>query len=316
MKLRRIARLAGVWRRMRSFGIVALLCLAVGHVAPAAELQSGQVRAMLLAGEFAELTQLFVALDKEYAEKSLSVWKIEGAYAELRTSDPAVTDAIDRWIAAEPGSYPAHIAKAVQIAHIGRLMRGRDIGVYQGGPAPQAALEFELAGVRELNKIGRIGAESPVAFAESLKSFIPMGKNDAVNDIIQQRWSEGRGSALDYQVFARSLEPWFLNIGATWDEALAKLKQYLRIVDEDHGADPEFDWIDGYYDYVAAEVTRRRGDFRAAVAGFSQAIAAQEQPDFYFGRGVAYIQMDDGERALADLDAALRLDPDFGDAYS
>ena len=65
------------------------------------------------------------------------------------------------------------------------------------------------------------------------------------------------------------------------------------------------------------EVYYRKGEYDRAIADYDQALRLD--PDFAFaynGRGSVYIRKGAYDRAIADIDQALRLDPDFALAYN
>jgi lipoprotein NlpI len=70
----------------------------------------------------------------------------------------------------------------------------------------------------------------------------------------------------------------------------------------------------------AGLAARSRGDFDGAIYYYTQAIASGELAKPYLatvlnGRGVAYDVKGEVEKAIGDFDAAIRLKPDYGEAY-
>lgn len=65
---------------------------------------------------------------------------------------------------------------------------------------------------------------------------------------------------------------------------------------------------------VAEEVESERQDL---IADYTEAVEADPtDADAYAGRGMAYAELNELEKALVDLDKAIELDPDFGEAYA
>ncbi|WP_322800346.1 tetratricopeptide repeat protein [Thermoflexus sp.] len=54
----------------------------------------------------------------------------------------------------------------------------------------------------------------------------------------------------------------------------------------------------------------------AAIRDFTESLRRKEDPDTYYNRAMAWLDLRDLERALADLDAALRLDPEDAEAWN
>jgi tetratricopeptide (TPR) repeat protein len=60
-----------------------------------------------------------------------------------------------------------------------------------------------------------------------------------------------------------------------------------------------------------------KGDYDRAVADFDQAISID--PDYaeaYYNRGTAYSKKEDYDRAMTDFDRAISIDPDYAKAYN
>src|SRR6185437_5644134 len=68
-----------------------------------------------------------------------------------------------------------------------------------------------------------------------------------------------------------------------------------------------------YTDYLSerARISRKRGDFTAALADYDRAVAlAPPFPELYFNRGTARLEVGDTAGALADFDYVLAMEPD------
>ena len=60
----------------------------------------------------------------------------------------------------------------------------------------------------------------------------------------------------------------------------------------------------------------KAGDLEGAIADFDLAIKQEEHPDYYSERGVAYLHLRQGQRALEDMNKSLELQPDYSYRYA
>lgn len=70
---------------------------------------------------------------------------------------------------------------------------------------------------------------------------------------------------------------------------------------------------DAYFNR-ANEFTKR-GDFRIAIEDYSESLKLKQVPDAFTNRAFAYLQIDQDQAAVADLKAAIALDPSYHQAY-
>lgn len=68
--------------------------------------------------------------------------------------------------------------------------------------------------------------------------------------------------------------------------------------------------------YKYARALRDKGDFEQAIDNYGRAIALAPNADAYTHRGIAYFDLGDNNRAIADFDEALRLDPNRAEALN
>ncbi|MFQ6058738.1 MAG: tetratricopeptide repeat protein [Anaerolineae bacterium] len=96
-----------------------------------------------------------------------------------------------------------------------------------------------------------------------------------------------------------------------WDEAIARFSDALsQTVERVPALDQSIVHYKRGFAYLA------RGDYDRAIADYDQAI--QLEPDLaiaYSNRGVAYIAKGDYDRAIANFDQAVKLDPEYAVAY-
>jgi tetratricopeptide (TPR) repeat protein len=293
----------------------ALLFGALGR-ADAGRIGPSEVRALLASGDFAELSSDLVALDEAFRGGTASAWDLDRAYSAFRTSDPAVTARLDAWIAQDEKGYPARLAKGVQLNHLAVLARGSDIGTDPQGHALLKAFDLQKRTWQELGRALNPDGNKPVGLAEFIAGSIATGQERVAEQFFQRRLADGFDSALLYRSYARALEPWWSNSGASWEQSLERLRRFLDETRSKHGDDGDFAWLKGYDEYVAAEVARRRGDLPGAIAGFTQAIALGKQPQYYFARAITHIQNKEADRGLDDLNKTIEMDADYADAYS
>jgi hypothetical protein len=116
--------------RLRGYGIhaLALVIVATGIVtdAPVArsEQNARQTAAMLRAGRFAALNRYYAAVQAGYDKGSVSDEKLRSAFRNFYDNSPDLAARYESWVKDMPGSYVAHLARAIYYVRVGEVSRG------------------------------------------------------------------------------------------------------------------------------------------------------------------------------------------------
>ena len=148
--------------------------------------------------------------------------------------------------------------------------------------------------------------------------YMPELRPEAKGQVQTMAVAELEGFALQTRLSAEMAYLSLFSVGMArfaaedWDGAIARFGDALSQTTE---CIPALDWSTTYF--YRGRAYYNEGDYDRAIADFDQAI--QLQPDdaaAYNNRGLAYAHKGDYDRAIADYDQAIQLQPDLAEAYS
>lgn len=119
-------------RQLREFRLLASgLMITVGGIAcatgaPSAhvELSTQQTTAMVRAGRFAALDEYYGRVQRSYDERAVSDEKLRSEFRHFYDSSPDLAARYTAWVKEMPGSYVAHLARAIYCIRVGEKSRG------------------------------------------------------------------------------------------------------------------------------------------------------------------------------------------------
>jgi len=120
-------------RRLRGYGLRALALMVVVAAAGGcatspsfahAEMSRQQTLAMLRAGQFAALNRHYAVVQAAYDKGSISDEKLRSAFRRFYDTSPDLDARYDSWVKEMPGSYVAHLARAIYYVRVGEASRG------------------------------------------------------------------------------------------------------------------------------------------------------------------------------------------------
>jgi TPR repeat protein len=119
-------------RRLWDNGIHALALMVVVMAAGCAtspslsrpELGKQQTVTMLRAGQFAALNRYYAAVQASYDKGYVSDEKLRSAFRQFYDTSPDLAARYESWVKEMPGSYVAHLARAIYYVRVGEASRG------------------------------------------------------------------------------------------------------------------------------------------------------------------------------------------------
>jgi len=119
-------------RRLRDYRIhaLAMMVLATGaacatNASPSRSgLSQQQTLTMLRAGQFAALNRYYAAVQAGYDRGRVSDEKLRSAFRRFYDASPDLAAKYESWVKETPGSYVAHLARAIYYVRVGEKSRG------------------------------------------------------------------------------------------------------------------------------------------------------------------------------------------------
>ena len=298
-----------------TFGIGLALACAVVLVWISQSSTREQILPLLAQGRFADVETLLDRLQSEFERDGTGEAEVQEAYDQFRTSDPAMTTQLDRWIEAHPQSRPARIARAVHRQHLSHLLVSLDGHARRQATVTQRIHEIQMSIRQDLAEALFDRSDLMVGIAAGFEEAAGGGRLLEIDAIFDGLRRQEKHYGLVYKAYAHNLRPWETSRSKSWDEAMERLEEFLRDTERAFGDDPDFAWLAGYYDSVEGELMRRRGDLASSIAAYTRAIVASERPEYLVGRGVSYALSNDRANAIGDFERAIALDSTYADAY-
>ena len=298
--------------RGAGFAARALLCLLVAGTAFGCRIDPAQnfgqrpkeklnVIAALQAGDFDRLEAWY----RPGAQGSPA--RLTGFFA-FRHSEPKNLEHLTAWVARKPESFAARLARGVHYRHLGILSRSfsdmEKMRAYYG-----SAIEDFSAALRMEPRL-------EIAYAYLLSMALHLGNWNEAAEIRRIGLEAVPDAPLIHATYLLALDP------ANGGPSQAEFEAYLDGLTALHGADPRFAFVEGYRESsLASQTLQKRSDAGEALYRdvllpdalrlINQAIEIQPTAYRYSKRADIHDRRGDLERALADVETALALDPDL-----
>jgi tetratricopeptide (TPR) repeat protein len=315
-----VLRLLAACRRCQAAIAALIVGTALSSVALSATIGLAQERealqSQLRQGNFKDLGATLRQLEEEARTGQRSHWDLAQAYDAFRTSDPTITRQLETWIHTDGQNKQARLAHAVHVAHLAGLALGQELRLERQPERVKEMSRLYMQARQDWPIVLNPDGNNPVGLAEVITEAVTNGRDMEAEQFFRHRLADGFDSPLLYRVRARALEPWWSNSSRSWEEALERLGGFIETTKRKFGADPDYAWLNGYYENTRAEMLRRRGQLEEAIAWYDKAIAAGRRAEYFYGRGIAHALKRELDPARADFEQAVSLDADFALAWS
>ena len=249
-------------------------------------------------GDLDALEEELSGLQRAFEAGELDERAVDAAFSTFFSSDPSLGGLLDRWVGSRPDSEVANLARAYYYWHASTVARGSRLGRLT------PAIRFER--MREYLEQAESAAEKAISLNPRLSLGYAMliriqgtGSGHARLDIL---WSEGLqrtpGSIMIRHAYMGKIE-------ARWGDTEAAREAALDEVESSVDAYPALRPLLGYGDYYVA----RSESGELALALYGQALAYGDYWWFYYRRGVTLAGLDRHQEAIADFTRALEARP-------
>jgi len=273
--------------------------------------------ALLVDGRFGELEARLRDFETRYEEgRPRGEERLEAALFAFTAATPEMGQRLEEWVARKPDDALARLARGVHRWSVAWLERG---------PGPPDSLpetrrermasRFEKADADFLAAVTR---DQHLSVAHGLRINIAMasGAHALLERLTEQGLAANPTSFLVRRRYLDALRPWWnarYRDPDVLDEAARRVLERTRPLVSAH---PELGRLEGYPEFITAEVAAREQRLETALTHYGRAIARGEYWAYRYRRGVVRFQLGQAAEAIEDFDRALELRPQVADVLA
>jgi len=286
-------------------GALFLLCLPLAF----AQVDKAKLRGLLESGKFAELDAEMSSHQNAYREGSIGDEEASKAFIALKTNDPDLRPAYDRWVAQYPNSYCARLARGYYLMSLGWVARG---SAYAAETPParfadmQALFKDAMADLETSLKLDPKPTLSYGTMISISRSYRGLGDKD---DYLAQ------ALALDDKVYTARLS-YLYSIRPEWGGSVEQMQAFIGESERSllaHQVAKFQRVLDDAKSRAELESVRgllKERQFEDALRRYDASLASNPSAYGFVERGRAYARMNQHQKALADFERALQIDPE------
>lgn len=274
-----------------------------------AEPDKAKLRALLESGKFAELDAEMSAYQTAYREGRMGDEQASKAFIALKTNNPELRAAYDKWVADHPSSYAARLARGYYLMSLGYVARG---GAY--------ARETPRARLDDMRKLfGDAMADLEASLNLDPRPTLSFGTMIAITQgAVELPRAAGyleRAVAMDTNVYTARIA-YLHSLRPEWGGSLEQMQAFIAQSERALAPEQLMRMKRVLQDSRArAELERvqplvEQKQFEAALQLYDAALTKAPSAHGFVTRGRLLAGMNQHEKALADFDRALELDPE------
>lgn len=252
----------------------------------------------LLAEDFPQLdARMTWHQDSARLDNSYEI-RYAAAFNVFSTPDPALHPHLDAWVAAEPKSGLARLARGAHSVAMGIEARGTQYAT----ETPAKKMEAMGAWFRIAYQDLQQASEGNAGNVMTRYVFLELGRYTARNEVLRKMLSEGLGenpgSLILREEYAFSLRP-------RWGGSAEEMDAFADESDSAAKLNPRVRLLHGFVAYDSAVTLKSAKQYDAAIEMFSNALAFGDYWLYRMGRADAYRRAQRYDEAIADYDTAL-----------
>jgi len=247
-----------------------------------------------------QLNSYQVAFEKDaFTEGNLAV-----AFEAFCSPDPALGPLLDEWVAKNPNSYSAHLARAEYLVTAGYEARG-DQTADQTSAGQFAEMNALLnKAVKEALAAIKLNAKSGVGYSVIIEASRANSDDDMRERTLAAGLKNAPASMVMWVSAIRALQP-------RWGGSYGAMERLAAQAQKHAGQNPKLVTLKGFADVERGRVALEDNDPDGAMRFYDQAV--QEGGDLfnsgYTNRGLLFLRLGNYDDALRDLNHANHLRP-------
>jgi tetratricopeptide (TPR) repeat protein len=257
-----------------------------------------EIRALLIDGKIDQLEKLLTGLQDQFERKDIDGYQVSYAFSAFETSDPAIEGPLDKWNRARPNSFAAALARARYQVALAWLSRGTAI-TRETPKARFAAMYAHLRRARaDVIRAHTLRPRLIAAVPTMIEAAYHLNSSGELRKRIGELGHRYPCSALLHWAVLPYLQP-------KWSGSLARIDAYTAYV-SNHC--PHRNDVLIYREVARGDLEYDRGNRRAAIRRYTNALRRFRAPAYYYMRGKLNYELDLDEAAFADFAHAFALD--------
>jgi tetratricopeptide (TPR) repeat protein len=273
-----------------------------------AEPDKAKLRGLLESQKLAELDAEMSAYQAAYREGKIGDEEASKAFIALKTNNPDLRPAYDKWVADHPSSYAARLARGYYLMGLGYVARGSAYAAET--PRPRFADMRKLfdQAMADLESSLKLDPRPTLSFGTMIAITQGAAELPRATEYLE------RAIAMDPKVYTARIS-YLHSLRPEWGGSLEAMRSFteqsessllphqvvrMKRVLEDSKARAELE---------RAQPLLEQKQFEAALQMYDATLAKAPSAHGFVTRGRVHARMNQHQKALADFDRALELDP-------
>lgn len=261
-----------------------------------------ELQDLLKAKQFEELNARLSTYQEEFESGEASDTRIDYALLAFATTNPDLSEPLDRWVESDPESEFPLLARSRYNEHHGYVSRGSYTIKY----TPRERLEkmgryLKLATSDAVNAI-ELNPKATVGYAILFSIAMAEGNRLEKKRLVDVALAASPTSELVRSAYLSSLVPW-------WGGSVAEIQAFIdrsksTLASPEHGHA-----LDGYAHYIRGKLAAQAGKRLEAKAHYDRALTFGETSFYYRARARNLWALREGDWGMADFRRSLELEP-------
>jgi len=269
-----------------------------------------KLQSLLQSGKFDELDAELAVYQEAYRGGAISERDAAQGIRALRSRDPELRRAYDKWVAGKPGSYAARVARARYLVNLGYLARGGELASKTTKAQFDSMRAYFSSAREDLEVAQKLDPKPALTYTSLITIAQGLGERDEADRAL------AAAIALDPRVFwARTA--YLSMLRPEWGGSLARMETAFAEWRPSLGEE-EAKALGGTLEnqrwavplYPARVLVDNKNQYREAIALYDQTLVKEPVVSAYVMRGYCYAQLGEHRKAVEDFNRALELDPE------
>lgn len=271
--------------------------------------QMAELREMLKTGQFDELNKILDGFQKAFEENPTNEHKVSDAFQSFSVTAPDYEKNFKQWIAHSPDAWQPYLALAQYRYSMGLGSRGEDLASKTSREQFAGMRQYFSEAFENIDRALAIHPRLPVAYNMMIMMHNNGGNQESENKIISTAMDLFPSSSLILFSALWSKQP-------RWGGSYAEMEALVKKTEPHMAENPSLAALYGLIYYDQADICRRGGDCRQAIALLNKALSFGDLGIIYKELAENYcFNLKEFDRALENVNRSIELRPTKAESY-